>query len=136
MPSRELALLAHIDEREAVMPVEALLHVGDGAFPDAGLGVLHEFEESGSVLGHGRTLEIAAASRQDILERGKREAAMGNDSSKPNNRDDAPGATVPPMSPEELAILKHRLATIDDAVTGEELLKLVKEEIKRRASRR
>ena len=61
---------------------------------------------------------------------------MGNNNSEPNERNDGPNAIVPEMSPEEIAILKHRLATIDDAVTGEDFLKLVKEEVKRRAATR
>ena len=60
-------------------------------------------------------------------------ASNASDGSKPNA--DANGA-IPAMSPEELAILKHRLATIDNAITGEELFARVKEEVKKRAAGR
>ena len=60
-------------------------------------------------------------------------ASNASDGSKPNA--DANGA-IPAMSPEELAILKHRLATIDNAVAPEEFFKLVKEEVKKRAAGR
>ena len=43
---------------------------------------------------------------------------------------------TPEITPEELAILKHRLATIDNAVSGEELLARVKEHFKKRAEER
>lgn len=39
------------------------------------------------------------------------------------------------LPPEELAILKERLETVDDAISGEELFAQVKAEVKRRAAK-
>ena len=45
-----LAVLAHVDELEALAALSTRLDVGDRALPDTRLGVAHDREESGAVL--------------------------------------------------------------------------------------